>query len=218
MYGISYDAFENCGMKDIYLGNNAFTLFPQVIQTKLFEIIDLTDNDITEIPTGYLAGQTFLGELYLANNQLEYLEDGVFGDLVAMRILSITSNSLNTLPEGLFVNMTNLEELYLSNNLMTHLHSLGDKQNLQKVNVGSNNIGTLANSAFSGLTSLAELNLGNNPLECSCQMVSALEPIASAVTSGTCSHNDLASGATFAAGSSDSPSYFLSINNTFFQC
>jgi hypothetical protein len=39
MYGISFDAFENCGMKNIYLGNNAFTLFPQVIQTKLFEIM-----------------------------------------------------------------------------------------------------------------------------------------------------------------------------------
>ncbi|XP_060579535.1 uncharacterized protein LOC132736424, partial [Ruditapes philippinarum] len=218
MYGISFDAFENCGMKNIYLGNNAFTLFPQVIQTKLFEIIDLTDNDITEIPTGYLAGQTVLGELYLANNQLEYLENGVFDDLGAMRILSIASNNLNTLPEGLFSNMTILEELYLSDNSMTHLHSLGDKLNLQIVNVGSNSIGTLANSAFSGLTRLEELNLGNNPLECSCQLVSALEPIASSVTSGTCSHNDLANGATFAAGSSDSPSYFLSVNNTFFQC
>jgi Leucine-rich repeat (LRR) protein len=53
--------------------------------------------------------------------------------------------------------MTILEELYLSDNSMTHLHSLGDKQNLQIVNVGSNNIRTLANSGFNDLTSLQEL-------------------------------------------------------------
>ena len=47
----------------------------------------LSNNNITEIPTGYLAGQTALEELYLDNNKLEYLEDGVFEDLGVLKVL-----------------------------------------------------------------------------------------------------------------------------------
>ncbi|XP_053385183.1 uncharacterized protein LOC123535929 [Mercenaria mercenaria] len=216
--GISFDAFDNGDLYNLYMHENKFTLFPQVIQTQPFNIINLHNNEITELPTGYLSDQTSLTELYLGNNQLEYMEAGVFDDLTAMRILSLSSNNLQTLPEGLLDAMSGLEELYLSDNSMTHLHSLMDKTSLRTVDISNNNLETIESSAFTGLTSLESINLGNNPLECSCQLVQTMDDIASVVTLATCEQNTLANGVTFAASDLELTNYYLNVNATTFQC
>lgn len=60
--------------------------------------------------------------------------------------------------------------------------------------------------------------MGNNALECSCQMVITMEDVLSAVTSATCSQNDLANGASFAASHASLDSYYSNKNATDFQC
>jgi len=47
----------------------------------------LTNNQIEEIPTGFLGAQTSLRILVLNNNLLTVLEEGVFDNLTALQTL-----------------------------------------------------------------------------------------------------------------------------------
>ncbi len=78
--------------------------------------------------------------MYLQQNKLEVLHDGVFTGLKNLIILKLGSNYLITLPETIFEPLANLQNLYLNNNNLKFLpkNIFANLLRLAKVDLSSN--------------------------------------------------------------------------------
>ena len=107
-----------------------------------------------------------LADLYLFNNRLTTLPEGVFDDIKnTLQRLRLDNNRLTTLPEGIFDNLGLLRELWLRHNELTTLPE-GVFDNLGSVlrlALNNNRLTALPEGAFTGLSSLRVLQLHDNP-------------------------------------------------------
>jgi len=88
-------------------------------QNKRLEKLELGFNDLTEIPTGLLAGLTKLQKLSLFNNLFIDFKNDPFQDLTDLKALDLRKNNIAALDESLFRNLKQLRAIYLSGNLIT---------------------------------------------------------------------------------------------------
>jgi len=88
-------------------------------QNKRLEKLELGFNDLTEIPTGLLAGLTKLQKLSLFNNLFIDFKNDPFQDLTDLKSLDLRKNNIAALDESLFRNLKQLRAIYLSGNLIT---------------------------------------------------------------------------------------------------
>lgn len=104
--------------------------------------IDLSANNIDNLPPAIFSGLSQLTELKLQNNGLNLIADRAFEGLLALLKLDLSVNRLNNLPPELFTEAKNINELYLNNN----------------------SINVLAPGIFTELTQLLVLDLSHNEL------------------------------------------------------
>ena len=71
---------------------------------------------ITSLRSGDFSGLTALTVLDLSNNQLGNLPEDIFSDLTGLRDLYLDNNQLSNLPAGVFSGLTTLATLILNNN------------------------------------------------------------------------------------------------------
>jgi hypothetical protein len=105
-------------------------------------VLYLRNNQLTTLPEGVFNGVHDLEFLYLANNHLTMLPERVFKGLQSLESLHLENNHLTTLPEGVFNGLPNLRWLFLGNNHLT----------------------TLPEGVFKGLQSFENIFLENNQL------------------------------------------------------
>ena len=79
-------------------------------------ILYLYDNSLSELPDGVFDDLTNLEFLYLNDNSLTELPDGVFDGLSNLEYLYLNDNGLSELPDGVFEGLANLKALHLSGN------------------------------------------------------------------------------------------------------
>ena len=95
----------------------------QVTSEKLLDVttLDLSDRSISSIRAHDFVGLHGLRSLNLSLNDLEELPDGVFDELFLLETLKLDGNSLETVPEDVFDQLFLLQELTLSDNQFSSL-------------------------------------------------------------------------------------------------
>lgn len=152
--------------------------------------IELSSNDITEIPTGLFDKMTGLTHINIYGNKIKTLPKGIFDkneelstlwmsgnkltdldkDLLAkntkIREIDLSNNGIKKLPEGFLKGASRLETFYASENKLTSLDGvLADNYRYLKViNVNDNELTSLP-EAFGKYKALEELRANNNKLK-----------------------------------------------------
>ncbi|XP_024592937.1 leucine-rich repeat-containing G-protein coupled receptor 5 isoform X4 [Neophocaena asiaeorientalis asiaeorientalis] len=104
--------------------------------------LDLSMNNISQLPPNPLHGLRFLEELRLAGNALTYIPKGAFAGLYSLKVLMLQNNRLRQVPTEALQNLRSLQSLRLD----------------------ANHISSVPPSCFSGLYSLRHLWLDDNAL------------------------------------------------------
>ncbi|MCA9836379.1 MAG: leucine-rich repeat protein, partial [Trueperaceae bacterium] len=130
--------------------------------TKLF----LDNNQIANLPDGIFDDLTNLTSLELANNKLVDLSNGPFDKLSGLTILTLTTNQLTSLPDHVFDALSSLTSLSLSLNKLNSLPlSIFDQlSQLKFLSLDRNSLSSLPIGIFAKLSALSELNLQGNKL------------------------------------------------------
>lgn len=63
----------------------------------------LTDNELETLPDGIFDGLANIGSLFLHNNRLESLPDGIFDHNPKLEQLTLANNRLESLPDGILI-------------------------------------------------------------------------------------------------------------------
>uniref|UniRef100_A0A4W2H9S5 Leucine rich repeat containing G protein-coupled receptor 5 n=1 Tax=Bos indicus x Bos taurus TaxID=30522 RepID=A0A4W2H9S5_BOBOX len=152
--------------------------------------LDLSMNNISQLPPSPLHSLRFLEELRLAGNALTYIPKGAFAGLYSLKVLMLQNNHLRQVPTEALQNLRSLQSLHLHNN---RIHSLGKKcfdglhsletldlnynnldefptavrtlSNLKELGFHSNNIKSIPEKAFVGNPSLITIHFYDNPIQ-----------------------------------------------------
>lgn len=129
--------------------------------------LDLSENELAELPEGVFAGLSSLVRLWIAENRLTRLPEGVFADLSSLEFLRLNHNQLAELPENLFAGLTGLDSwLMLHENQLTELPAgiFAGLSGVEVLRLNGNRLTGLPEGVFSDLSSLTELDLSENQL------------------------------------------------------
>jgi Leucine-rich repeat (LRR) protein len=129
--------------------------------------------DISGISSTSLNKQSFDGlnltDLYLCNNKIMSLPDGIFQNITNLKYLDLSNNQISELPSKLFESLFSLENLDLGENEITNI-PMGLFDNLISLtflNLKDNKIEFQEDSdpnTFKGLRKLTNLDLGKNQI------------------------------------------------------
>lgn len=139
------------------------------------ELLDLSQNELTEVPDGVFGMLSKLKNLDLSSNHITHISKGSFSGLVQLERLYLHSNRIQSIHKEAFESLEMLLELKLQGNQLTSLPSLHFPR-LLLLDLSNNNIPILGPSdlqtphlealkvSYLGLTSLDEdliASLGN---------------------------------------------------------
>ncbi|XP_027986979.2 leucine-rich repeat-containing G-protein coupled receptor 5 [Eptesicus fuscus] len=150
--------------------------------------LDLSMNNISQLPPSPLHSLRFLEELRLAGNALTYIPKGAFAGLYSLKVLMLQNNHLRQVPTEALQNLRSLQSLRLDANHISYvppscfsgLHSLRhlwlddnalteipvqafrSLSALQAMTLALNKIHHIPDYAFGNLSSLVVLHLHNN--------------------------------------------------------
>ncbi|XP_012345876.1 lutropin-choriogonadotropic hormone receptor isoform X2 [Apis florea] len=135
------------------------TTLPSIVNlTKL----DLTSNNITDIPARAFNRIFNLEVLLLRRNRLHTITDDAFTNLTSLRVLELDDNYLTKIPTAI-VKLSGLEDLSLSNNRIETLeeHVFRRVTNLLSLDLRGNPIKEIHGNTFHNLCKLRKLILSN---------------------------------------------------------
>ncbi|KAM5249200.1 leucine-rich repeat-containing G-protein coupled receptor 5 isoform 4-T4 [Hipposideros larvatus] len=153
--------------------------------------LDLSMNNISQLPPSPLHSLRFLEELRLAGNALTYIPKGTFAGLYSLKVLMLQNNHLRQVPTEALQNLRSLQSLRLDANHISYvppscfsgLHSLRhlwlddnalteipvqafrSLSALQAMTLALNKIHHIPDYAFGNLSSLVVLDLNYNNLD-----------------------------------------------------
>ena len=104
--------------------------------------------------------------LDLSSNQINSLDEALFDETNQLISLYLSENDLTVLPNGLFKGMRNLEYLSLAGNRIHSLHEnlFNETKKLIGINLYHNNLVQLSNNLLKGLRNLQVLDLDVNKI------------------------------------------------------
>ncbi|KAI1718667.1 leucine rich repeat domain-containing protein [Ditylenchus destructor] len=142
------------------------------------EILDLSNNSIAAIPSGFFSGLKKLKELKLGQNRLKVLDERIFGinDLqdnnglqAHLERLDLSNNHIERIVPNVFAS-SSFDSLALLNLSANQLHFVqpaafsGLSQSLRILDLSRNRFSRLQSGFFNETSSLVELNLSANIL------------------------------------------------------
>eukprot|EP00793_Prasinoderma_coloniale_P001881 PRCOL_00007244-RA len=161
-------------LKSLHLGGNSLHTLPDGLfdsQSSL-RALDLSGNELVSLnttPTLPFTSLPYLRTLNLGNNSLPGLPPKLFDTQCRLEELFLFENDIVTLPEGLLNHTRELTVLDISYNELTNATAdalpFAERQTLQSLKLGNNNFsGTLPYNLFKDLTALTTLELQGNDL------------------------------------------------------
>ncbi|KAK5614129.1 Leucine-rich repeat-containing G-protein coupled receptor 4 [Crenichthys baileyi] len=131
------------------------------------EELRLAGNDLTFIHPDALSGLPQLKVLMLQNNQLKSVPSTALTNLHSLQSLRLDANHITTVPDDSFEGLQQLRHLWLDDNHLTEVpvSSLRHQSNLQALTLALNRILYIPDNAFGNLTSLVVLHLHNNRIK-----------------------------------------------------
>ncbi|XP_070150452.1 lutropin-choriogonadotropic hormone receptor isoform X2 [Polyergus mexicanus] len=124
--------------------------------------IDLTNNNITDIPIRAFHRFPNLEILFLRRNHLQTIHNDAFINLASLCVLELDENYLTSIPSAA-VNLPGLKELSISNNRIEQLtgNALGRASDLVSLDLRGNPIKEIHDKTFQNLGKLRKLILSN---------------------------------------------------------
>ncbi|KAI4497973.1 hypothetical protein M0802_006797 [Mischocyttarus mexicanus] len=128
--------------------------------------LDVSYNQLEEIPYGALRGHPTLERFHLDHNRLGFLQRETFISMPALRELRLRNNSLSNLLEAPFWNLPALKGLDLSENYFRHIEPrlLSNLPNLRRLDLSGNSIGLIEPESFRNTPFLEHVNISGNAL------------------------------------------------------
>ncbi|KAI0948889.1 hypothetical protein AcW1_008634 [Taiwanofungus camphoratus] len=108
-------------LEKLYLGENRLTddsLHPLALLQEL-RVLNLSFNDIQEMPTAFFRNMTQLIELYLSGNKLSTIPTEDLHRLTKLEVLFLNGNKMQTLPQEL-TKLTSLSNLDVGSNILKY--------------------------------------------------------------------------------------------------
>ncbi|XP_078033298.1 artichoke [Augochlora pura] len=132
----------------------------------ILKLLDVSHNQIEEIPFGALRGHPTLERLHLDHNRVAFLQRETFTAMPALRELRLKNNSLSNLLETPFWNLPALKGLDLSGNYFRHIEPrlLANLPSLRRLDMSGNAIGMIEPESFLGTPALEHINISGNAL------------------------------------------------------
>ncbi|KAJ0033826.1 hypothetical protein NQD34_000933 [Periophthalmus magnuspinnatus] len=133
--------------EELYIFSNGIsTLSAEDFQhLRQLQMLDLSQNQLTELPDGAFEMLLKLKNLDLSSNQISHISKGSFSGLVQLERLYLYGNKIQIIQMGAFESLQNLLELKLHENLLTSLPALSFPR-LLLLDLSYNNIPTLGPS------------------------------------------------------------------------
>jgi insulin-like growth factor-binding protein complex acid labile subunit len=130
------------------------------------QVLYLINNQISVLREGMFSGLSQLNSLYLYSNQISVLSEGLFSGLSQLTILELSENQINVLSESVFSGLSQLNYLYLYDNQISILSEgvFSALSQLYFLDLYSNQISVLSKGMFSGLSQLNSLYLYSNQI------------------------------------------------------
>lgn len=158
---------ENCLM-DLRLGQNKITNIGG-ISLKLSQLrrLDLSHNNIVDIPKNAFEGVENLISLNLSNNHhLAPMPSSLINTLTKLQVFDLSNVGLRTIQSELFSKSPNLRTIYLRNNKISELSdaTFNNLRNLTTVDLSYNNIMTIRPGTFINAMNIRSLSLKGNQL------------------------------------------------------
>ena len=143
----------------------SLTAVPQDIPAEAVEV-DLSINQISDIPEGALSHLSHCARLNLYGNRLTELRPGMFQGLRALETLALSRNRITTIQPRTFQELRALVYLDLGSNRITTIqpHTFQGLRALEGLYLSSNDITTIQPRTFAGLKQLRTLWLHSNKL------------------------------------------------------
>ncbi|XP_010764055.1 leucine-rich repeat-containing G-protein coupled receptor 4 [Notothenia coriiceps] len=168
------------GLTTVPTGLNTFTYYLDLSMNNITELpafvfknlpyleeLRLAGNDLSFIHPDALSGLHQLKVLMLQNNQLKTVPSAALKNLQSLQSLRLDANHILTVPEDSFEGLQQLRHLWLDDNNLTEVPvvSLRHQENLQALTLALNRIAYIPDNAFANLTSLVVLHLHNNRIK-----------------------------------------------------
>ncbi|XP_012413853.1 leucine-rich repeat-containing G-protein coupled receptor 5 isoform X2 [Trichechus manatus latirostris] len=145
--------------------NNISQLPPNPLHNLRFlEELRLAGNSLTHIPKGAFAGLYSLKVLMLQNNQLRQVPTEALQNLRSLQSLRLDANHISYVPPSCFSGLHSLRHLWLDDNALTEIpvQPFRTLSALQAMTLALNKIRHIPDYAFGNLSSLVVLHLHNN--------------------------------------------------------
>ncbi|XP_043675123.1 protein artichoke [Vespula pensylvanica] len=158
------------GLEEMWLINNDLSHVAEIrsILEALprLKFLDVSYNQLEEIPYGALRGHPTLERFHLDHNRLGFLQRETFTSMPALRELRLRNNSLSNLLEAPFWNLPALKGLDLSENYFRHIEPrlLANLPNLRRLDLSGNSIGLIETESFRNTPALEHVNISGNAL------------------------------------------------------
>jgi len=167
----------------ILLRDNKLVLFPsKALENQNPRILELQNNEIPSIPSGWLDSFPNLRELYLQNNHITSLGANLFSKLKNLNALELHKNKISVIEPGAFNGLDKMDRLYLHGNQIVFLPTFPELKLLRALWLQYNKIENLGKDCFSKLPSLKELNLaGANQFACDCNVYNSIVAVIKAL-------------------------------------
>ena len=129
-------------------------------------LLNLETSGITTLKSHDFSGLSSVLDIWLRNNSLSELPEGLLNGLSSLKVLSLDRNSLTTLPKGIFTGLNNLTFLDLVGNSLTSLSEgvFSGLSSLEYLGLASNSLKHIPEGVFDGLNMLKWLWLTDNGL------------------------------------------------------
>ena len=176
--GFENNCFTNMtSLTHIYANGNLIIRLQNGVfdSLKVLTTLNLRENQIKDIGPHVFSNRLNLRNLrdiYLSNNRLTSLPDGVFDGLKSLRHLDLGGNRISYIGLRVFSkrsNLRNLRNIYLNNNLLTSLQDgvLDGPKSLSDLDLSGNRISDIGLNVFTNrynLRNLRNISLSNNKL------------------------------------------------------
>ncbi|XP_061167313.1 slit homolog 1 protein-like [Saccostrea echinata] len=129
--------------------------------------LDLSNNDIEEVPRNNISFLTNLQELSLRGNNISIMEDNTFDDLEELEVLDLSSNHITQFPDDLFespniiIKHLNISHLQLTSIKESFLRKLKE---IEVLDASYNRIDRLSSNLFNKNDKIQLFKMSNNDL------------------------------------------------------
>lgn len=156
------------GVTGIELSSNDITEIPAGLFDKMTGVthINIYGNKLETLPKGIFDNNEDLSELWMSGNKLKNLDKDLLAKNKKIKEIDLSNNGIEKLPEGFLKDASRLATFYASDNKLTSLDGvLADKyKRLKVINVNGNQLTSLPES-FGNYKSLEDLRANNNKLK-----------------------------------------------------